>query len=50
MRKENENKIIDNQYNRILFLGYTVSLSINQEPAGSNDFINIMNFINFQLN
>lgn len=34
----------------ILFFGYTASLSINQEPAGSYDFINIMDFINFQLN
>ena len=34
----------------ILFFGYTASLSINQEPAGSNKFISIMNFIDFQLN
>ena len=50
MRKENEDKIIDNQSNRIHPLGILFPLSINQVPAGSNDFINIMNFINFQLN
>ena len=33
-----------------LFFGYTVSLSINQVPAGFHDFINIMKFIDFQLN
>ena len=50
MRKEKENRVIDNQFDRIHPLWYTVSLSMNQAPAGSNDFINIMNFINFQLN
>lgn len=50
MRKENENKIIDNQHNISYSSGYTVSLSINQVPAGSHDFINIMKFIDFQLN
>ena len=50
MRKEKENRVIDNQFDTDPSLGYTVSLSINQVPAGSNDFINIMNFINFQLN
>ena len=53
MTKEKEIRVelIINSTTILIPLGHTVSpLSIYQVPAGSNDFINIMNFINFQLN
>ena len=48
MRKENENKIIDNQHNISYSSG--ILFHCHQVPAGFHDFINIMKFIDFQLN